>query len=439
MDNRFALVNAVIADVTRASVLTELGALAACLLIAWLVAWRLKRWFAIEGNVLFGERVFDGVLFPVLALVFALLAREALRGTTHLALFRVIIPILISLAAIRLTARVLRAALPESRAVRAVERSVSWIAWIAAALWLLDILQPLLDALDAITWRMGGEQVSLGGVLHGLLVGGFVAMLMLWLSSVIERNLTIGGTRSLSTRKMVANLVRILLLFIGLLVTLSAVGIDLTALSVLGGAIGVGVGFGLQKIAANYVSGFVILAERSLRIGDMVVVNDFEGRITDIRTRYTVIRALGGREALVPNELLITQKVENLTLADPRVAISMPLQVAYGTDIAALIPKLVAVIAGVPRVLADPGPWVQLSGFGADGLDLTIGYWIADPHKGQGSVRSAVNLALLAALDAAGVEIPFPQRVLRQAEPWRTVAAEHGAAPAAAGGPPAPV
>ncbi|MEO8123312.1 MAG: mechanosensitive ion channel domain-containing protein [Burkholderiales bacterium] len=418
----FPLLGALVADLTRASVFIELGALAACLLLAWFVTWQLRRMFPIDGDVLFGARIFDGVLFPVLALVFALLAREALRGATHLALIKVVVPILLSLVAIRLTVRVLRAALPDSRWALSAERSVSWLAWIAVVLWVLGILQPLLEQLDDIKWRMGGAQVSLGGVLHGVLTGGLVVMLMLWLSSVIERRLTRDANTSLSTRKIVANLVRIGLLFIGLLVTLSAVGIDLTALSVLGGAIGVGVGFGLQKIAANYVSGFVILAERALRIGDMVMVDGFEGRITDIRTRYTVIRALNGREALVPNEVLITQRVENLTLADARVVITAPLQVAYGTDVNALIPRLVAVIATVPRVLKDPGPAVLLNGFGADGLDLMIHYWIGDPHNGQGSVRSAVNLAVLAALDAAGVEIPFPQRVLRQAEPWRTAA-----------------
>ncbi|MCO5125269.1 MAG: mechanosensitive ion channel [Rhizobacter sp.] len=408
-----------LAEITRASVLTELGAVAACLLLAWLLTWQLRRMVDIEGDVLFGKRIVDGVLFPVLALVLALIARELIRGATHLALFKVVVPILVSLVAIRLTARVLSAALPESRWVLAVERTVSWIAWIAVVLWVTGVLQPMLVQLDEVKWRMGGEQVSLGGVLHGVLTGGLVVMLMLWLSSVIEHRLTRGAVTSLSTRKIVANLVRILLLFIGLLVTLSAVGIDLTALSVLGGAIGVGVGFGLQKIAANYVSGFVILAERSLRIGDMVVVDNFEGRISDIRTRYTVIRALSGREALVPNELLITQKVENHTLADRRLLITAPLQVAYGTDVAVLMPRLEAVIAGIPRVLKDPGPAVHLKGFGADGLDLTLMYWIGDPENGQGSVRSAVNLAVLAALNADGVEIPFPQRVLRQAGPWR--------------------
>jgi len=210
----------------------------------------------------------------------------------------------------------------------------------------------------------------------------------------------------------VSNIVRAVLLFIGLLLAMSAVGIDLTALSVLGGALGVGIGFGLQKIAANYVSGFVILAERSLRIGDMVRVDNFDGRITDIRTRYTVIRALNGREAIVPNEMLITQRVENSSLADPRVLISSTVQVAYGTDVRALQPKLVAAIGSVARVIDDPAPAVQLAAFAADGMDLALQFWIRDPENGQGQVKSEVHLAVLDVLDAEGVEIPFPQRVM---------------------------
>jgi len=183
-------------------------------------------------------------------------------------------------------------------------------------------------------------------------------------------------------------------------------------LSVLGGALGVGLGFGLQKIAANYVSGFVILAERSLRIGDMVKVDNFEGRITDIRTRYTVIRSLGGRESIVPNELLITQRVENASLADPRVLITSTVQVAYGTNVRALQPKLEAAMKRVNRVIEDPAPAVQLNGFGADGMDLALQFWISDPENGQGAVKSEVNLAVLDVLNAEGVEIPYPQRVM---------------------------
>ena len=201
----------------------------------------------------------------------------------------------------------------------------------------------------------------------------------------------------------------------GVLLALSAAGIPLGALSVLGGAFGVGLGLGMQKLAANYVSGFVILAERSLRIGDLVKVDGFEGRITDIKTRYTVIRALNGRESIVPNELLITQRVENSSLADPKVSLHTSLQVAYGSDLDALLPQLLNATLAVPRVIADPAPAVFLSGFGADGLDLQVAFWIADPENGQANIKSDVNLALLRTLNALGVSIPFPQRVVHQA------------------------
>jgi small-conductance mechanosensitive channel len=224
---------------------------------------------------------------------------------------------------------------------------------------------------------------------------------------------------------MAANTMRALLLLVGLMLALSAAGLDLTALGVLGGALGVGIGLGLQKLAANYVSGFVILAERSVRIGDMVKIDGFEGRITNINTRYTVIRALNGRESIVPNEMMVTQRVENLSLADPQVAFGTDVQVAYGTDIEALAPRLQEAVRGVARVLADPGPTVQLKSFGADGLDLHIGFWISDAYAGLGNVRSDVNLAVLRALNAAGVEIPYPQRVVRQ-----IVEAAPGEAPA---------
>jgi len=237
-------------------------------------------------------------------------------------------------------------------------------------------------------------------------------VLALWISAAVEKRLLHGTGNTLSLRKMAANIVRAGLLFIGLLLALTAVGIDLTALSVLGGAIGVGLGFGLQKIAANYISGFVVLAERALRIGDMVKVDGFEGRITDIRTRYTVIRALNGRESIVPNEMLITQRIENASLADPRVSINCTVQIAYGTDIRALQAQLQAAVQRVPRVIGDPAPSVQLADFAADGINLTIAFWIADPENGQGNVRSDVNLAVLELLNAQGIQIPFPQRVV---------------------------
>jgi small-conductance mechanosensitive channel len=301
----------------------------------------------------------------------------------------------------------------------------------------VGILPLLLEAMDDVVWHVGSSRISLRTALEGTISAGLVLVVALWISAGIERRLLRGSGDDLSLRKMAANLVRAALLLVGLLLALSAVGIDLTALSVLGGAVGVGLGFGLQKIAANYVSGFVILAERSLRIGDVVKIDNFEGRITDIRTRYTIVRSLGGREAIVPNEMLITQRVENASLDDPRVALSTVVQVAYGTEVRALQPRLVEAVQRVPRVMAEPGPSVQLSNFAADGLELTVSFWIRDPENGQGNVRSEVNLALLDLLNAEGVEIPFPQRVLRGDLRARVDGATDPAAAAAPGPAPA--
>jgi small-conductance mechanosensitive channel len=282
-------------------------------------------------------------------------------------------------------------------------------------LWLTGALPMVLGQLEALRWKVGGADVSLRGIVEGALTAVVALVAVLWLSAAIEARLLATERVSMSVRKMAANATRALLLLVGLLMALSAAGIPLTALSVFGGALGVGIGFGLQKLASNYISGFVILAERSLRIGDIVKVDGFEGRITDITTRYTVVRAGNGRESLVPNEMFITQRVENLTFADTKVAVSTKIQVAYGTDIEALLPKLHDAVCSVPRVLAEPTCVVFLAGFGADGLDLTVTFWIGDVSKGEANVRSEVNFAILRCLNDNGVEIPYPQRVVRQA------------------------
>lgn len=397
----------------RPTVLTEALAVGLCLLLAWAGVRLLRGRDPQPGSIWFGNGVVDGVLFPVAALMLALLARWALQGLLPLALFKLMVPVLMSLVVIRLTVRVLHRAFPESGFMRAVERWVSWVAWLAVALWITGLLPLLLTELDAIQWKLGSTRISVRNLLEGTLTAVAVLMLALWVSAALESRLLEGATDNLSIRKMAANALRAVLLLVGLMFALSAAGIDLTALGVLGGALGVGIGLGLQKLAANYVSGFVILAERSMRIGDVVKVDTFEGRITDITTRYTVIRAFNGREAIVPNEMMITQRVENNSLADPKVALTTVVQVAYGTDVDALFPALAQAVAQVPRVLAAPAPAVQLSAFAADGLELTIAFWIGDSENGTGNVRSDVNRAVLRELGRLGVDIPFPQRVVR--------------------------
>lgn len=400
---------------THPSALIEGAVVLGCLALAWLFVRVVRGPTVPERSIWYGRRIVDGVLFPLLALGLAYLARRALLGWgVPLAMFKIVLPVLISFASIRLSVRVLTVAFPESRLVRVVERTISWLAWLAVVGWITGVLPEMLTELDDIRWKLGSSEVSVRSLLEGALSVGVVMVITLWISAALETQLLKGATGDqLSLRMAGANLVRTLLTFIGLLLALSSAGIDLSALSVLGGAVGVGLGFGLQKLASNYVSGFVILAERSVRIGDTVQVDGFEGRITKITTRYTVIRALNGREAIVPNELLITQRVENCSLADPKVLVSTVVQVGYGTDLDALFPQLIEAVSSVRWVLADPKPGVQLSNFAADGLELTLTFWIIDPENGMGGVRSEVNLAVWRLLNRLGVEIPFPQRVVQ--------------------------
>ena len=400
------------------TVLIELAVLSGCVALAWMLVAALRRSMHQYDpkSILFGRRVFDGALFPLVLLAIGYLARNMLGAHIPLAAFRLVLPVLVSFATIRVGVKVLQAAFPQAPWLRPVERTLSWLAWGAAVLWVTRVLPRMLDALDDVQWKLGGSVLTVRTLIEGVISATVVLLAALWLSSVLESWLLRSATGSgLSVRKALSNAIRALLLFFGLMFALSAAGIDLTALSVLGGAVGVGIGLGLQKLAANYVSGFVLLAERSLRIGDSVRVDGFEGRITDITGRYTVIRSSTGRESIVPNEMMVSQRVENLSLADPRVWQSTVVSVGYGSDVDLVMQLLREAAFASPRVLREPAPSAALSAFGVDGLEFTLGFWIVDPENGTLSLRSDINLAILRTLRAHGIEIPFPQRVLQMA------------------------
>ncbi|AVO36113.1 mechanosensitive ion channel protein [Ottowia oryzae] len=410
-----------VAAVTQPAVLADVAAVAACCLVAWAIAYVLRartRNEARSWGILLGDKGFDGVLFPALCLLLSWSAREALTALdVPTPLFRIALPALAALVIMRLGVRVLRAAFPTAAGVGVLERSLSWLIWLVAVLWIIGLLPVLLEESESVRWKVGGVSLSLRSVLEAGVNVAVTLLLALWLSAALESRLLRNAKGDhLSTRKMIANVLRVLLMFVAVLVSLSAVGIDLTALSVLGGAIGVGIGLGLQKLASNYVSGFVVLSERAIRIGDVIKVDGFEGQITDIRARYTVIRGLSGREAIVPNDSLVTQRIENLSLADRRVWQTTVVSVGYDSDVD-LVRKLLREAAfSAQRVLRQPGPEAYLTAFGDDGLEFTVGYWMSEPEAGQMGLRSEINLAILAALRANGIDIPFPQRVVHQAE-----------------------
>ena len=277
-----------LANLTQPSALTELALLLACVGLAWALVWGIRRASGLpdERSIWFGRQIIDGVMFPLLLLSLAYLCFMLLGRWMPVAVFKIAIPVLVALAVIRLGVKVLQVVFVNAPVVRILERSISWLAWLAMVLWVSGLLPLVLEELDDIRWKVGDATLSVRTLIEGALTAGIVLLIALWVSAAIESRLLKSATGSqLSLRKALSNATRAFLVFVSLLVALSAVGIDLTALSVLGGAIGVGVGFGLQKLAASYVSGFVMLAERSVRIGDNIRVDNFEGRITDINAR----------------------------------------------------------------------------------------------------------------------------------------------------------
>jgi len=399
----------------RAESLQVMLAFATCAALAWLLVWLLRQ--ATQGHelsVLLGRRLIDGVLFPAVLLGLTFAARTLLTDDHPIALFGILVPVCVSLALIRLGVKVLQVAFGEAPFVKVLERTISWIAWLAVVLWVTGVLPLVLEELDQIRWKVGGATLSVRTLLEGALTAGVVLIVTLWVSAALEARLLKSATGSdLSLRKVISNTVRAVLMFVGLMLALSSAGIDLTALSVLGGAVGVGIGFGLQKLAANYVSGFVILAERSMRIGDIVKVDGFEGRITDIKARYTVIRAPSGRESIVPNEMLITQRIENLSLSDAKQAQSTNVWVASDAPVEVLMPMLQQICSAHPQVLAEPAPSVALSAMGGDGLEFTVTYWFDDATLGPVNLKSDINLAIWKALQAHGIGMPQTLRGLQ--------------------------
>jgi len=409
-------------DLTRPGAAAELGVLTLCLVAAWVVVRLVRGRAAPAGSVWFGNRIVDGVLFPVLALAFAYVARVALETTIKPAVFRVAIPILVSLVVMRLAVRVLTRTFPDVAWMRTIERSISWLAWIAVVLWVTGLAPMALDAMNEVQWKVGVAEVTLRNVVEGTITAGIVLVLALWVSGGIERALLKNAVgQDLSLRKIAATLARAALLFAGLMFALSAVGIDLTALSVLGGAIGVGVGFGLQNIINNFVSGLILQFERPIHINDVLEIDGTTGTVTRIGVRSSTIQTGQGAEVIIPNASLISGKVINWTLTQSQRRLELPVGVAYGTDPNTVIQLLQEAATKHEYVLTKPEPAAFFKGFGESALDFELQFWVMQEYNTV-KIKSEVALEAMRLLDVAGIEIPFPQRDLhvRSIDPGAT-------------------
>ena len=416
-------------DLGDPSLLWQVGVLVLCVAAGWYLA-RLVRaeWHQTEERL--GElpvlqmvdlSSFERVLTPTLILLLLAAARYALEPFMHVALLRVALPLSVSFAVIRLAFYMLRQVFARQGQVGATiltfEKMISLGVWAAFALYITGAWPDVFEWLNNTTLPLGRHNASLAAILQAVISVLVLVMVALWAGTALERRLlNVPGVHP-SLRAALSRLSRAVLVLVSILVALSLVGIDLTVLSVFGGALGVGLGLGLQKIASNYVSGFVILLERSLRIGDMITVDAFSGRVTQINTRYTVLQSLDGTESVLPNEMLVSGPVQNLSLTNPKVRIATQLTVAFDTDVVALMPMLERVVANVDRVLADPPPAASLLRFGADGFELEVGMWIGDPENGRGGPLSEANLRIWKLLQEQGVSLPYATRDIRIVEP----------------------
>ncbi len=362
-----------------------------------------------------GKGDFESVAFPLFTLLLLSAGKMVLARYQPVALLAVIQPLLVAWLVIRLAVYILGHVLPEGAFLRVSVRTIAWLAWIGVVLHVTGLLPDVIDALDEVGFTVGKDQqrITLWVGMQAVAALALTLALTMWLGRITEARVLAATTVEMSTRIVVAKLVRAGALLVAVLVALPMVGIDITALSVFGGALGVGLGFGLQKIASNYVSGFIVLLDRSLRIGDIITVDGRRGEVKAIESRYTVIKALDGTEAIIPNETLISQTVIQHTFSDPKVLVGVPLSVAYASDVDRVCALLLEVARRNPRVLAEPAPAACVTEFADSGINMRLLVWIADPGAGELALRSDLLRDILRTFKSEGIEIPFPQREVR--------------------------
>jgi small-conductance mechanosensitive channel len=358
-------------------------------------------------------RTLQRIQFPISMLLGVLAGRALLQHQGNpIDLLNLAVPLLTSLASIRLAVYFLRKTFRPGPAMKAWESLISTSIWIVVALHLLGWLPAVLEGLDGMALQVGNNRISVLATLKLILAMALLWVLALWLARMIENRIVQAHYVNASMQVALVKLSKFVLLVLAFLLALDAVGIDLTALTVFGGALGVGLGFGLQRIASNFISGFIVLFDRSIRPGDVITIGDTFGWVLELRARYVVVRDREGVERLIPNETLITNEVINWSYSDRNVRLRIPVSISYDNDPEQALALLLEAAKASPRVLAQPAPASRLMAFGDSGIELELRVWIKDPEAGMANVRSDINLAIWRAFKQAGIVIPYPQHDL---------------------------
>ena len=388
-----------------------------CLGIAWAIDRRVyaRSRAAIEQNRRHLNAGAGRIVFSLVALLLLAVVRPAFKSAGGNPFFiDIAIPLLIALAIIRILVYGMRKLFATQDWLKTSERAISFAIWVLVVLYFVGVLPEMGRELDSITIPIGSSSVSLLTIGKGIGAVVLTLIVTLWLSGMLEQRLLAASSLDSNTKAVLSRFLRAVLLLAGVLIALATIGFDLTLLTVFGGALGVGIGLGLQKFAANYIAGFTILLEKAIRMGDMVTVDGRQGRVARVTSRYVLLRSLDGIEAIIPNETLITTTVINHSHASHDIRLALPVQIAYDVDLARALRLMEEAARPETRLvaLADP-PTAFVLGFGDNGINLELVLWITGPQIGVTDVRSAINQRIFAAFKENGIAIPAPRRDVR--------------------------
>ena len=352
------------------------------------------------------------IISPIIILIVLFFSKIYLDTFQTTPFLHIAISLVNALIVIRLGVYFIRYLTKPRPWIRALENTIASLVWVIVALYLFGLLSPIRETLDQVQFSFGDNNFSLFLVFQVIFGSALAVLFAVTLGQFIENRLMKVDQLDMNARVMLNKVFKITLYVVAVVVALSSIGLDLTFLSVFGGAFGVGLAFGMQKIASNYVCGFIILLDKSIHIGDILMVGEHYGVVTLIRSRYTVLRKLDGIEVIIPNETLISENIINHTLTDRKSRISIDVQISYKSSVDKAFEILLNSAKNESRVLNDPAPSVFLMKFADSGIDLMLSFYIVDPEEGSWGLKSDIYREIWNEFQKQDIEIPYPYRTV---------------------------
>jgi small-conductance mechanosensitive channel len=352
------------------------------------------------------------IISPIIILVVLFFSKIYLDTFQSTLFLHIAISLINALIVIRLGVYFIRYLIKPRPWIRALENTIASLVWVIVALYLFGLLSPIRDSLAQIQFSFGDNSFSLLLALQVIFGSALAVLFAVTIGQFIENRLMKVDQLDMNARVMLNKILKITLYVVAVVVALSSIGLDLTFLSIFGGAFGVGLAFGMQKIASNYVCGFIILLDKSIHIGDILMVGEHYGVVTLIRSRYTVLRKLDGIEVIIPNETLISENIINHTLSDRKSRISIDVQISYKSSVDKAFEIMLNSAKNESRVLNDPEPAVFLMKFADSGIDLMLSFYIVDPEEGSWGLKSDIYREIWDEFQKHGIEIPYPYRTV---------------------------